>query len=590
MRADYKIGDTLLDRYLIEKKLGSGGMSTVFRCRDLRLDVEVAVKMLQRSYRRNADVVRRFLREAKLQAKLNHPNIVHVSNIEDSPELTIMVMEYMRGMSLSDYVAAKGGIDEEELLSYIIPISEALALAHENDVVHRDFKPSNVFLAEKDRSLVPKLIDFGVARELDNSITTSSTLLGTLPYMSFELIKSARNASPASDVYAIGVTLYQLLSGRFPVEADNLKDYVYALMGLDEVPPLSAVIPEVSSALDHVVSSCLRKDATLRYQNGAELVQALRSLPSNRKMVQINRGERANEPLPTTAEIPPELSLAEAAEQALVEKLQERYESLQLIGHGPIGLSFELTDPSGQRFTAKVLAPALRETHALTFKSLTLQQEELCEQSPFVRPHLDFLDQELALLYARPEGDTLDNTLQRYGKLDPAYSVELFVLIVDALRLAHDEELLHGHIHPGNIFLQRRPDGVITPQVFDFAHLTSFPLTDEVGLNQSALFIAPEHVEELDASVPGDVFSLGMCLFATVTGKLPLSCPDRASWRQECGHCEQLPNAAELDPDLPEGLCQVIAWCLSMAPELRYQEMGTLHRDLLAVRKQLAGY
>ncbi|OIP37676.1 MAG: hypothetical protein AUK47_13180 [Deltaproteobacteria bacterium CG2_30_63_29] len=557
MEADYKSGDVLSDRYLIDSVIGAGGMATVYRCNDMRLDMTVAIKVLRRQFRTQATVVQRFLREAKLQAKLRHPNIVQVTNIEEHGELTYMVMELLKGMPLDGYVQAKRGLDEAEALSLVVPIVDALAFAHRQEIVHRDVKPSNIFLAEQGRSLVPKLMDFGVARELDASITTANTLLGTLPYMSFELVQSARNASPASDVYAIGVTLFELLAGRFPVLGSTLQEYVFAMMELVEAPPLSSIGVQVSAETDAIIARCLRKDASERYLNCAELLEALQKVPG-----------RAQKAASSVAPAP--------------ESFTERVE----IGQGPAANVFHCVDREGKAFTLKEFDPNIPGLQPL-LHSIASRQNEIAAVCPFVQTTEVVPN---GVKSPRLDGQTLAAMLVSYGRFDPDYTLELYIRLADALRISHSRELLHGHLHLGNIFLAQQPDGVVTPMLMDFDHLSVLGERALVKRGTSLPFCAPELGGGHPPTPACDIFSFGICMFFTLTGKLPIHSTNLIGWRQEVAALGAIPNAREFVPELSEDLSKVLGWCLSLAPAARYLDVSEVHRDLLAVRLSKLGY
>ncbi|MDX9722302.1 MAG: protein kinase [Myxococcota bacterium] len=592
MDKEYSPGDVLLDRYKIEAVIGAGGMSVVFRCMDQRLDVVVAVKLLRSQFRQQSDVVARFLREAKLQAKLVHPNIVHVTNVEDG-ELTLMVMEYMRGMSLGDYSKAKGPLSETETIELIIPVVDALAMAHEKDIVHRDVKPSNIFLAEQGRRLVPKLIDFGVARELDASITTSATLLGTLPYMSFELVQTARNASPASDVYAIGVTLFQLLSHRLPVEAKTLQEYVFALMESNEPPSIKRYHAAVSDELAQVISKCLKKDPLQRYTSCGKLLEVLRALPPDRSLAPalninptVNLADDASLAELLTAPQPP--PLPPTATQS--RRLAGHYQVDGRLGEGPVAHVFSGSDSREQRFFVKVLKPAFasQSLWSSSFLEAAERQRDLAQQTPFVQPIAALHDD--ASLFAAPYQrlETLAHMLDSYQRFNVGYALELFILLSDGLRAAHQCGLLHRHVYPGNIALVTQSDGILTPQWLDFNHL--FPLDDPELLGESLPYLPPETDGKLsNCTQASDIFGLGLCLLRCIVGQLPYAPKNLKEWRLAID-AGGIPDARTFLPELPDALCQVIAWCVNFDPKQRYQRAEEVHRDLLTVRKHVAGY
>jgi len=588
MERDYAPGDVILDRYLIEAPIGSGGMAMVFRCKDLRLDVVVAVKVLRGAYQDKPDVVRRFLREAKVQARLQHPNVVHVTNVEDRPDLTMMVMEYMRGMTLAEFANAKGGLDEREALELLLPIADALAMAHEREVVHRDIKPSNIFLAEQGRRLLPKLIDFGVARELDASITTDSTLLGTLPFMSFELVQSARNASPASDVYAFGVTIFQVLTQRYPIEARTLQDYVFRLMEVDEVPALRTFFPAATEELNQIVARCLKKDASQRFAHAGQLLQALRTVPTVRKQT-----------LPAMEVMTPELERRMLAERALVSgegaeaALKAHYAVQRLLGETALCCVYQVKDAQGQALRVKQLKAevAVDEATALAFVAAVERQGRIAENNPFVQAVVALHKAWLAFAAPYDEGGTLVEMIGRYGAFAAPYTVDVFILYADALRQVHREGTVHGHLHPQNLYMAQRPNGIVTPLLLDLGQrLQSRQAMGDLGALDAAC-VAPELEMNLSrANVQSDVYAFGMCMLMALLGHSPFQGTSaEAVWAEVQARGDGI-DVARLLPGVPDAVAQLVGWCISPAPAQRYQNMEEVHRDLLAVRRILSGY
>ena len=180
--------------------------------------------------------------------------------------------------------------------------------------------------------------------------------------------------------------------------------------------------------------------------------------------------------------------------------------------------------------------------------------------------------------------------LVSYGRFDPDYTLELYIRLADALRISHSRELLHGHLHLGNIFLAQQPDGVVTPMLMDFDHLSVLGERALVKRGTSLPFCAPELGGGHPPTPACDIFSFGICMFFTLTGKLPIHSTNLIGWRQEVAALGAIPNAREFVPELSEDLSKVLGWCLSLAPAARYLDVSEVHRDLLAVRLSKLGY
>jgi beta-lactam-binding protein with PASTA domain/tRNA A-37 threonylcarbamoyl transferase component Bud32 len=288
--------EILASRYRLEARVGAGGMATIYRARDLTLDRDVAVKVLHPHLVDDAGLRERFRTEARHAAKLLHPNIVNVFDTgdRDGPGgLPWIVMEYVDGPSLRDVLRERGSLRPGEALAVVEPLARALARAHARGVVHRDVKPENVLIAPDG---TPKIADFGIARAVAaTSHTQTGTLIGSVHYMAPELV-SGRQATTATDQYALGVLLYELLTGEQPLDADNAM--AIALRHAQEpIPPPSARNPVVSAGLDAVVARATAADPGTRFADMDEFAAALRgAVPEGPEPVVVHtRGDDGRE-------------------------------------------------------------------------------------------------------------------------------------------------------------------------------------------------------------------------------------------------------------------------------------------------------
>jgi len=268
-------GQVLAGRYELGERLGVGGMSTVVRAFDDRLEREVAIKLLAEHLADDSQFVARFRREALAAARLVHPNIVQVFDfgLDDATHRHYIVMELIRGQSGAEILREEGILDLRDALSIVAQACRGLEYAHRNGVVHRDVKPANLLRGGDDG--VVKLADFGIAKALsdESSITQVGSVLGTAAYLAPEQA-AGEQAGPAADLYALGVVTYQFLSGRLPYEAQSLTEL--ALKQQREVPPrLDELNPEVSPQLALSVDRALALDPRQRPASAEELRQSL---------------------------------------------------------------------------------------------------------------------------------------------------------------------------------------------------------------------------------------------------------------------------------------------------------------------------
>jgi eukaryotic-like serine/threonine-protein kinase len=298
----------IADRYRLDSRLGYGGMSTVHLALDLRLERQVAVKLLAEHLADEPSFVSRFQREAQAAARLVHPNVVQVfdSGRDERTGQYFIVMEYVEGRSCAEILRDQGWVDVEDALSIIEQACEGLYYAHRHGVVHRDVKPGNLLRAREGEV---KLADFGIAKATEqSSITQVGSVLGTAAYLAPEQARG-EEAGPSADLYALGVVAYQLMSGRLPYEASSLTEL--ALKQQQEEPAmLDTLVAAVNPALAAGVARALALDPRERYQTALEMRHGLsdgaRGVPPGARagptgVGRLTRGGRASSGAPATA-------------------------------------------------------------------------------------------------------------------------------------------------------------------------------------------------------------------------------------------------------------------------------------------------
>ena len=266
-------GKTLNGRYKIQSLIGTGGMAAVYLAKDLILDRLVAIKVLRLDFRQNDDAMRRFRREALSATQLTHPNIVGVYDVGQSQEMNYIVMEYVEGTDLKDYVRQRGVLHPIEAVRIMMQIVSAIAAAHQNRIIHRDIKPQNILI---DREGNVKITDFGIAVALsDTSLTQTNTLLGSVHYLSPEQARGGM-ATIQTDIYALGIVLYELLTGRVPFDGES--PVSIALKHFQDPLP-SVVNPKamVPQSLENIVLKATAKDPMNRYRSCYEMFQDLKT-------------------------------------------------------------------------------------------------------------------------------------------------------------------------------------------------------------------------------------------------------------------------------------------------------------------------
>ena len=262
MSAPPQPGDLIADRYELEELVGTGGMSSVFRAHDRQLERRVAIKILHEHYAEDPEYLERFRREARAVARLSHPNIVTVIDRGDDGGRQYIVFEHVDGENLKELVLRSGRLSVRRALELALAVAGGLAFAHDHGLVHRDVKPQNVLLSNEGEV---KVTDFGIARSLhmEHGVTQTGTVIGTGEYLAPEQA-SGKPVSPATDVYSLGVVLWELLAGDVPFVGENF--VAVALRHVNEPPPsLRERRPDVSPRLDAAVQRALAKDPARRF-------------------------------------------------------------------------------------------------------------------------------------------------------------------------------------------------------------------------------------------------------------------------------------------------------------------------------------
>lgn len=261
----------LANRYELIQKIGSGGMAVVYQAYDTSLDRQVAVKLLREEYIDNPDFIRQFQREAKAVAKLSHQNIVNIYDFGTSDDLMYLVMEYVDGCTLKELIAKNGPLPIQQVLDYSIQICYGMAQAHSHNIVHKDIKPHNIMI---DRNHIAKITDFGIAQAINHlTVTHNSGVLGSAHYFSPEQARGEQ-VSFESDIYSLGIVLYEMLTGKVPFTGEN--PVSVALKHMQERPPsLRVARRDIPLELELVVLQALEKNPANRFQSMEEMAEAL---------------------------------------------------------------------------------------------------------------------------------------------------------------------------------------------------------------------------------------------------------------------------------------------------------------------------
>lgn len=266
-------GTIIVQRYEIIELVGVGGMSEVYKAKDHKLNRFVATKVLKPEYNQDANFLKKFINEAQSVARLSHPNIVSVFDVGEDKDLYYIVMELIDGVTLKKYISDYGRIEPKQAVDFALQIASALEAAHQNGIVHRDIKPQNIIVSNGG---ILKVADFGIARIANNNTVTAADAVGSVHYISPEQAKGG-HCDAKSDIYSLGVSLYEMLTGQVPFDGEN--SVSVALKHLNEkITSPREINPEIPISLVEVLEKCTQKSPDMRYQTATALIKDLQKV------------------------------------------------------------------------------------------------------------------------------------------------------------------------------------------------------------------------------------------------------------------------------------------------------------------------
>jgi serine/threonine-protein kinase len=309
-RSPVQVGDLVAGKYRVDRVLGQGGMGIVVAATHDQLDQRVALKFLLPEVSAHPEIVQRFIREARASVKIHSEHVARVLDVGTLPTgVPFMVMEYLEGHDLAQTLLARGPLPVQESVGFVLEACEAVAEAHSLGMVHRDLKPANLFLAKRPSGKpTVKVLDFGISKipvtERDQLVTKTSTVMGSPGYMSPEQMMSSDKVDVRSDIWSLGVVLYELLGQRLPFQGNTMPELVASI--LQKTPePLAHVRGDVPVGLANVIDVCLSKDPAGRYSNIAELARSLAPFGPPRAEQSVERIEAVLGVRPISVQPPP---------------------------------------------------------------------------------------------------------------------------------------------------------------------------------------------------------------------------------------------------------------------------------------------
>src|SRR5437899_1995187 len=410
--------DTKLGRYEIRSKIGEGGMGQVYLAEDATLKRRVAIKLLPPASIGQEQASKLLLREARAAATLDHPNICSIHEVGDEGNQTFIVMQYVEGETL-DAIIKRKTLDLSDVLNIAAQVADALAEAHAHGIIHRDIKPSNIIFTPRG---LAKVMDFGLAKimagavesqaETINLLTSPGTIIGTMAYMSPEQTRG-QNLDERSDIFSLGVVLYQMIAGRTPFEGTTAADLIASILKV-EPPSLVQFASGVPPDLQGIVEKALRKDKQERYQTVREMLDDLKGLSqelefeAKRKRLPVSAGGSAGPVLTATKR--PETKYARSGDVNI---------AYQVIGSGPLDLVYVMgwvtnldyfwEEPSYARFLARLASFSRlilfdKRGTGLSDRVHETELPTLEQRMDDVRAVMDAVDSRRAVLFGVSEG------------------------------------------------------------------------------------------------------------------------------------------------------------------------------------------
>jgi serine/threonine-protein kinase len=453
-----KIGD-----YVITGKIGQGGIAEIFKGRQESLNRDVAIKILSAELTNDPDIVRRFERESMVIARLNHPNIVHVIDRGKAGNRYYFVMEYVDGTSLREVINSDR-VELKTKLDMMVGVCKALDYAHKNGVIHRDIKPANILI---DRQGNPRVADFGIAQIIgppDGELTSSEAIMGTMAYMSPEQKVSSTNVDQTTDIFAMGIVIYEILTGRRPD-------------GRFKLP--SELNPIISTDYDAIILKCLAQEPKDRYQTAVELKDALLNVmdggTGQHKASEFSVGE--TDSFVGKCRFLDTIKETRFGSTILVEnKLNKRLYVIKRHSRGEVG-----------RKEAKLLAK-MKHVNIINILGSGGDRKSTVIISEYA------------------QGGSLADRLVR--KYDWEAAMKIVLQIAAGLDFAHKKNVVHGNLRPSNVLFDAA----------EIVKLTDFGLPihyDES--NKKNWYSPPEHKQ----SRLGDIYAIGVILHQMITGRNP---------------------------------------------------------------------
>jgi serine/threonine protein kinase/tetratricopeptide (TPR) repeat protein len=558
--SEFDAGEVIAGRYRIVRQLGQGGMGTVYEAFDVELERTIALKSIRPDLAANPAAVRRLKQETLLTRQIAHRNVVRIFDLGVADGLRFITMEFVDGTDLKSLLGTRGRFSPKDAVAVMKQVCQGLQAAHTEDVIHRDLKPQNILVGRDNRV---RIVDFGLARSFEQTgITRTGTVLGTPHYMAPEQALGGQSDA-RSDIFALGVVFYELLTGELPFPADNMIESFLARTR-DRARPIDSIDRSIPQWLARAVMRCLDREPGRRYQNAQELLEELNAAEA----------PRSSSHASVSGVFAPGMILG------------SRYLIEAEAGEGGMGKVYRARDLDLDRTVAlKIVRPELASdpNGLLRLKHEISLASQISHRNVLRIHDLGEADGLRFVSMAWADGEDLSHLLRRYGSLPEERIVQLAIEMCEGLAAAHEQGIVHRDLKPSNVLLDSAGRACIAD--FGLARMveTQQQFLSRAGeVHGTPRYMSPEQAEGKLVDSRSDIYSLGLILYEMSTGKIPFK--DDSVFQTLALRVAEIPQSPKLvNPALSEKLVAIILRCLERDPRNRYATT----RELLSALRQL---
>ncbi len=559
-------------RYIIEKELGKGGMGKVYQAYDPNLERTIALKTMLTDGAVKESYKKRFLREARSTAKLNHLNIVTVYDIGFHEKAFFFTMDCLKGGSLQGWIKEEK-VNLSTLLDIVIKVIRGVGYAHQQGFVHRDLKPANVMMDENGE---PKIMDFGLVKLAKESsvLSKSGSVMGTLQYMPPEQAEDSSKVDQRCDIYSLGVILYLIIAKKLPFEAPNQIGLVYQITQEEAIAP-HEIEKDIPEALSQICLKAMAKDPKERYQTAEEFADDL----ENCKNIHYSPEQSLQT---TTALTESTLSQTRQGDLSPGEKFG-RYAVEAKLGQGGMGAVYKVFDDQLSRSVALKIIISGKEGQNEQDKEVKRFLEEArsvanLKHSNIVEIYEIGKQPQNYFTMEYVEGRPLSVLFHRKS-LTFQKAAETIAKCGEAIHHANRKGIIHRDIKPANIMMENN----IEPKIMDFGLAKNVERDQKLSRSGDVLgtpvYMSPEQANGQDVDARSDVYSLGATLYEILAKRPPFQGDSLLRLLKQIFSEDPLP-LTDLNPDIPKDLEAICFKCLEKKPDKRYQSGRELSKDL----------